>query len=352
MVAEGNKVTVFCGNDEHSPRNQVIDGVQIVRRGGFYMVYLWAVLYYVLRFRGNFDVVVDTENGIPFFTPLYVRVPVCLIVHHVHQEVFRQHLKPPFKNIAVFLESRVMPFLYRNVEIVTVSDSSKSQIIDLGFTNPDAIHVIHPGISKVPGVTYSKTIFPSFLCLGRLQPYKRVDVAIQAFARIKKQFASARMTIAGYGVSQNELKQLANELNVSGSVSFPGRVTEAEKARLMSVHWALVQPSFIEGWGITVIESNSFKTPVIASNVYGLKDSVVHNKTGLLVAHGDKKEFAEAMSQVIRDPVLRRSLSRESYLWSQKFNWDQSAASFIRIIYRITSQPPKVMLRRFTYETN
>ena len=89
LVQWGWRVTVFCGNDGVSPGEETIDGVKIIRRGGFFTVYLMAPLYYLFRLRRETDVVIDSENGIPFFTPLFVRKPVLGLVHHVHQEVFR-----------------------------------------------------------------------------------------------------------------------------------------------------------------------------------------------------------------------------------------------------------------------
>ena len=125
LVKDGHAVTVFCGNDGSSPRSEVIDGVRIVRHGGFYTVYVWAAAYYLLHFRKNTDIVIDSENGIPFFTPLYVKQPVIGIVHHVHQEVFRKHLFYPMAKLAQFLEGKLMPLVYRNVKMITVSNSSK-----------------------------------------------------------------------------------------------------------------------------------------------------------------------------------------------------------------------------------
>jgi len=90
---DGNKVTIFCGNDNNNPRNQIINGVEIIRRGGSYTVYLFAFLYYILKFRGKYDVIVDCENGIPFFSPLFTRTPVVLLIHHVHQVIIHKYLQ-------------------------------------------------------------------------------------------------------------------------------------------------------------------------------------------------------------------------------------------------------------------
>ncbi|MBI2593133.1 hypothetical protein HYW44_00625, partial [Candidatus Daviesbacteria bacterium] len=154
------EVTIFCGNDSKSPRYEVIDGVQIVRRGGFYMVYFWAFLYYVFRFRGLYDLIIDSENGIPFFTPLYVGKPKLLLIHHIHQEVFRNHLSFPLAIIASLLEGKLMPFIYKNQKVITVSNSSKEEILKLGQNIFSSIEIINPGIHPQNFLSLKKTNYP------------------------------------------------------------------------------------------------------------------------------------------------------------------------------------------------
>jgi glycosyltransferase involved in cell wall biosynthesis len=331
-VKDGNTVTLFCGNDHRNPANEVIDGVQIVRRGGTYTVYLFAFIYYILKFRGKYDLIIDCENGIPFFTPFYVGKPVILVIHHVHQEVFQSFLSFPFNHIAAFLEGKIMPLIYMNRSIITVSESSKRDIIALGFTKPSRIEIIYNGIDDKAAGIYPKTEHPSFLYLGRLKAYKNIDIAIRAFARIVKTQKDATLTIAGYGEMYPQLTELVLKLGIDRNVNFLGFVTEAKKYKLLSESWVLLQPSLIEGWGITVIEANAQGTPVIASRVAGLCDSVVDGKTGLLVTPGNITEFSAAMETLINNREVLISLSNSAYEWSKNFGWDKSAQSFYMII--------------------
>lgn len=331
-VSTGHHVTVFCGNDARHKRNQIVDGVEIVRRGGFYTVYVWAVLYYLLRFRGKFNVIIDSQNGVPFFTPLFVRKPKFLLIHHIHQDVFRDHLRFPLSKIAMFIESTLMPLVYKNEKIITVSQSSKAEIIKLGLFKKENIYVISPGIDSKNFELLPKTSYPSFLYLGRLKRYKNVDVIIKAFAQILGENKTAQMKIAGEGESMAELKKLANSLGISSAVEFLGKVTEARKVELLATSWVALQPSSIEGWGITVIEANASGTPVIAANVNGLKDSVLNGKTGVLVPVKHVTAFSQAMDSVISKTGLRNNLSRQAIKWSQEFEWDKSADNFLRLI--------------------
>jgi glycosyltransferase involved in cell wall biosynthesis/O-antigen/teichoic acid export membrane protein len=340
-VGMGHNVTLFCGNDQQHARNEIVDGVRVVRRGGFYTVYLWAMLYYIFRFRGHYDVIVDSENGVPFFTPLYARIPVVLVIHHVHQEILKKHLPFPLSRFAMALESKAMPSLYGKSKIITVSESSKDEIIRLGFDTED-IHIVRPGTDKRNDYQSPKTKYPSLLYLGRLRAYKRLDVALEAFSFILQDYPEAVFTIAGEGDNMQELKDLSEALHVSKSVQFLGRVTDQKKAELLSASWVMVQPSSMEGWGLTVIEANMYGTPVVASFVNGLRDAVVHGQTGFLVPVGESKMFARTIGLVFGHKELRQKLSEQAYAWSQLFNWDEGAKSAIDILKKeiIFSQRP------------
>ncbi len=331
-VASGHYVTLFCGNDGNSPRYEVIDGVNIVRRGGWYSIYIWAFLYYVLRFRNKYDVIIDSANGISFFTPLFVRKPILLLIHHIHQEVFRTYLKWPLSLIAQLIESKVMKFIYRNHRVITVSESSRADILDIKFTKSEFVDVVNPGVSLSEYKLMKKTANPSLLYLGRLKPYKNVDVVIKAYAEILKSCPTAELKIAGNGESLEDLQNLAQELELSDKIKFLGRVSEEEKIKLYATSWLVLQPSMVEGWGITVIEANACGTPVIASDVNGLRDSVLHNKTGILVPVGDVMQFSKECVKILEDKNKLKIMSQEAYSWSRNFDWDISRQKFEKVI--------------------
>ncbi len=326
-------VTIFCGNDGKHLRNEIVNGINVVRRGGFYTVYLWAALYYIFKFRGKFDLVIDSQNGIPFFTPLYVRKPIYLLIHHIHQDVFRQHLAYPLAQIAMFAESVLMPFVYRNAHIITVSESSKKDIQKLKLTPKQNIDIVNPGtlLPQLPK-GLKKTPYPTFCYVGRLKPYKNIDVAIHAFATILSKHPNAKFVIAGEGEAIFTLKPLVEELDLTDSVSFIGRISDDEKYSLLAQSWAMIQPSSFEGWGITVIEANACGTPVIASDVIGLRDSVLADKTGLLFPAKDKNALVAVMKRIIASPLLRSRLTRNGKIWALEHTWQLSSHKLLQIV--------------------
>lgn len=347
----GNKVTIFCGNDNSSTHYENANGIEIYRRGGTYTVYFFAVMYYLTKFRGKYDVIIDCENGIPFFMPLFAREQVILLIHHVHQDIFRKFLRFPLNYVAKFLEGKVMPFVYQNKPIVTVSESSKQDIFDLGFTKSDNITIIPNGVSTGLQVKYPKTTHPSFIYLGRLKEYKNIHVAIEAFSKVLKIHKDAQLSIVGTGEMYQSLATLVNDLRIAHAVTFHGKVSEKEKAVLLSQSWAAIQPSQMEGWGITVIEANAAGTPVIASKVSGLQDSVIDKQTGMLVPVGDTARFAMAMRKVIEDSVLRTTMTHEAILWSRNFDWDKSADAFYSVIAKNFGQKVRPSYSEVAFST-
>jgi glycosyltransferase involved in cell wall biosynthesis len=331
-VKDGNKVTLFCGNDGYNPRYETVDGVEIVRRGGFYFVYVWAFFYYLSQFRGKYDVIIDCENGIPFFTPLYTfEKKRYLVIHHVHQDVFRKTLKPPFSNLAMFLEKTVMPNVYENCKIVTVSPSTKEEILRIGLTKKD-VDVIYNGVDLSKLVPAAKSEKPMILSLGRLKSYKSIDVLVKAAAKIVKEIPDVDIVIAGDGEEKLRLKKLAKYLEVDKNVRFVGKVSEDQKISLYQKSWVFVNPSYLEGWGITSIEANACGTPVVASRVSGLKDSVRDGETGFLVTYGDNSALADKVIELIKNDKLRTEMSETSLNWGRMFDWRKSADAFLELI--------------------
>ncbi len=323
LIQKGYRVTVFCGNDRRNPRNEKVDGVQMIRRGGFYTVYIWAFLYYTLRLHKYFDVIIDSENGIPFFTPLYSSKKIFLLIHHVHQEVFRMKLVPPLSWIGQFLEKRIMPMVYKNTEVITVSPSSKADILEHKLTTKEP-HVIYNGVDLDVYKPGTKSVNPMILYLGRLTPQKSIDVFIHAAKEIIEKIPKVQIVIAGDGQERKRLIKLARKLGVLDKIEFTGKVSEEEKVKLYQKAWLFVNPSLIEGWGITTIEANACGTPVVASNVAGLRDAVHNPHSGILVPYGNSNEFATNIIKLLKNNKERTKMSKESIDWAKKFEWQNS----------------------------
>lgn len=322
-VEMGHQVTLFCGGYEGAPRRESIDGIEVIRRGGRFAVYLWAFIYYLRYFHGKYDVIVDIENGIPFFTPLYTRTPKVCIVHHVHTEQFRKEFAPPLSWIGIFLESIVMPWAYRKVPFITISKSSREELINLGVT-PSQCSIVYCGLDHdlyCPDET--KTSYPSVLYLGRLMDYKRVDMLIEMLPSILERVPEAVLHILGSGPARPELVQLTQQLSLEEHVVFHGYVSDGEKIGWLQRAWVLVTASMKEGWGLVALEANACGTPVVSFDVPGLCEVVDNPHSGLLVE--SRKEFSQAVLQLLQNPGRRSDMEGNAVKYASEFSWDKTA---------------------------
>ncbi len=329
-VAKGNSVTLFCGNDQKSPRYETMEGVDVIRRGGFYMVYIWAFLYYIVHLRGRYDIILDCENGIPFFTPLFVKEKVLCVLFHVHQEVFRKSLIFPLSSFASYLESSIMPWAYRNVEFITISPSTKKDMEKTGIGKA-GIHIVYPGVDSERMVPGEKNPVPLMVSLGRLKKYKSIDVFIKSIPYVLKKIRNARFVIAGDGEERKKLQSLVNRLEIGNVVQFTGKITQEAKIELYQKAWVFVNTSLMEGWAITNIEACSCGTPVVASNVPGMKDSVSPGESGFLVEYGNPEATAEKIIELIVNTSTRKQMEKKAVVWAKKFEWNKSAEKSLTI---------------------
>lgn len=338
-TAAGHAVTLFTSNDGKQEPNGTINGISVIRRGGFYCVYALAPLYYLFKLRGQFDVIIDCENGIPFFTPLFAKEPVYCLLHHIHQEVFRTSLMWPLSALARSLEKNLMPIVYKHCTFMTVSESSKRDMQALNITDKN-IEVIYPGVNLEFLTPGEKSPVPQIAYVGRLKEYKSVDVLIKAFSKVLSEVPTAELVIAGDGDDMERLKKVVAKLKLKERVAFLGKVSEEKKLQILRESWVCVNPSMMEGWGITVIEANACGTPVVASNVPGLRDSVRDGETGLLIPHGNITALAGRVSLILTDETMRRSFSQRAIIWAQNFEWEKSSEKFINIVSGATYEKP------------
>jgi len=133
-----------------------------------------------------------------------------------------------------------------------------------------------------------------------------------------------RLVIAGDGPARPRLEAMAGP-----GVEFAGWVSEQDKHRLLCAAWLLMHPALIEGWGIVVAEAAIRGTPAVAFDVPGLRDSVVHGQTGLLVR--TEAEFASAWASLALDGRRREQLGRAARARALRQHWPAAVDGFAAV---------------------
>lgn len=333
-VKAGHEVSLFCGEDrdKNLPFFETMQGIKIYRRGGRYTLYFWAAWYYLSRFRNKFDVVIDVENGVPFFTPLFCRTAKVCYVYHVHGKQFFYELPRALSYIGFIIEKYVFPLLYKHIPIVAISETTKRQLISLGFL-ANNITVIYSGINgSHRKVVHAPIKFssPTILYLGRIKKYKRVDLLVTLFADVVKKIPKAKLVVAGWGTEASHLTDIIMKSPLRRKISLVGPVSTQEKKALLSKSWLFVNPSIGEGWSIAVIEANLHGTPAVSFDVPGLAESIQQGKTGLLAKNAD--DLVTNICNVLTDKRLRERLSNNASQWAREFSWNRSAEESLRVL--------------------
>lgn len=333
IAARGHEVTLFCSSVPGLPPTEIIDGIRVVREGSRSTFNFHVPVRYRSTFsRENYDVVVDDLNKIPFYTPWYVREPLVTIVHHLFgSSIFKEAIFPAAAY--VWGAEQFAMRVYRRQVFAAVSPSTKRELEEHGIPG-SRISLVHNAVDhslyrkastpRAPGLTVGY--------LGRIKAYKSVDHLLRAFVVVRTAIPDARLVIVGDGDAKPGLERLAAELGIGASVEFTGFIPPEEKVRRLQQMDLVVNTSAKEGWGLTVVEANACGVPVIASDVPGLRDSVVDGTTGWLYPYGDIERLSSTMRRVLQDVRERQRVASEAVQWAGRFTWEASADAMMRVI--------------------
>lgn len=342
----GHKVTLFTSYYIGAKKEEEIDGVDIVRRGAqFIGVQLEAFKWYLFGSHKKFDLVVDEFHGIPFFTPLYVRTKKLAFIHEVTKEVWRLNPWPSPFNVAAFIigsvsEPLIFKYLYFNIPFMTVSESTKKDLISWGIPEKN-VNVIHNGFDKPPiNKSFEKEQKKTIIFLGALSRDKGIEDALKIFSRLDRISSDWQFWVAGKGAAGylRGLKQLAQKLDIDRKVQFWGFVSDEKKFELLSRAHVLINPSIREGWGFVVIEAASVGTPTVAYNVPGLRDSIVDGKTGILCSKNTIEDLSENVLKLLGDKKIYERMCKNAIFWSKNFSWQKASKQSIKLIESLVSK--------------
>ena len=144
--------------------------------------------------------------------------------------------------------------------------------------------------------------------IGRLTAQKGQIYLLDAARLLKSNFPNLRVVIVGDGELRHDLEAQAKTLDITDNVIFTGLRSYHEAMRLLSGMDVFVFPSLWEGFGLVLLEAMALKKPIVASNVSAIPESVLHEKTGVLVSSGDAKSLADAVRHVLQDPRLANAM--------------------------------------------
>ncbi|NJP52269.1 glycosyltransferase family 4 protein [Streptomyces sp. SBST2-5] len=314
LTGLGHQVTLLCGGPA------AFRDYRVVSAGGTYGHYLRARSAFA-RQVGDCDLLVEVCNGVPYLASLWHHGPTLCLVNHVHTDLWGMRFGGPLAPAARLgrrLEHWALGAARPDGLMVAVSPSTAQALRGIGVAR-ERIRIVHNGVED-PGPLTGRSPEPLFVAVGRLVEYKRIDLLLRLWERVRP-VTGGRLVIVGDGPERQRLERMAGP-----DVEFTGHVPEAEKHRLLCAAWLLLHPSAVEGWGLVVTEAAARETPAIAFDVPGLRDSVVDGETGVL-ARGESS-FAAAWCTLALSAERRTAMGKAARDRAARYRWDRTVRRF------------------------
>lgn len=224
-----------------------------------------------------------------------------------------------------------------------------ADLVNLYGADPSRVRVVAPGVDTdvfTPGDrTAAKAAIglagrTVVLFVGRLQPLKQPDVAIRAIARLAatspRLAEDLTLVVLGGpsgrgGVQPASLQKLASELGVADLVRLEGTVPHDAIPLFYRAADVTLIPSRSESFGLVAIESSACGTPVVASDVGGLRVAVRDGVTGLLVPSFAPEAFADGLGRVLGDPTTAAAMATAGARFARRFDWRRASIDLLAI---------------------
>lgn len=236
--------------------------------------------------------------------------------------------------------------LKRASAVITVSEYSRQELIHFCDADPDKLFVTYLGVDPVryqrrtseqaaPVLDALKISTPFFLYVGRLEAKKNTLLLLEAFHRYKQDQGVGdpyQLVLAGMpGAHYDEIATVIARSPFRDQIHVTGYVSEDQKIALLSTATALVHPAWYEGFGFTPLEAMLCECPVLCSRVASLPE-VVGVDHALWFDPADAESLTDALTRIIQDEDLQRTLSSTGRAWATKYSWSKTAEQTFRLL--------------------
>ncbi len=277
----------------------------------------------------------DLIHGAAFSLPAGSLLPSVVTIFDL-SFIYYPELFPTFRRM--YLKWATQLACRKATKIITISEASKQDIVDLFGIKEEKIEVIYPGSRDIfaPPSESDLTAFRKrkklpkrfILHVGTLQPRKNLKKLVEAFHATATEDVDL-IFAGGKGWFYEEIFQTVQALGIEDKVHFPGYVPDEELPLWYAAADLLVFPSVYEGFGMPIVEAMSCGTPVIASNASAMPEAV--GDAGALFDPANTKELSSMLQNLLNDPVKLQQMSKLGIIQAQKFSWEKAGKETLEV---------------------
>lgn len=287
---------------------------------------------------------VDLLHALAFIGPLAAPCPFVITVYDLsflrYPAAFRPFNRWYLANFTGYSVKRARV-------IITISDSTRQDVIDFYHAPPERVQTIYCGVgdhfrplpaAEVSAFRARQGLPDSFiLFLGTLEPRKNIEGLIRAYARWREQQPGAPPLViaGGKGWYYARIFELVEQLDLARAVLFPGYVPEEDKPLWYNAAALFVYPSLFEGFGLPVLEAMACGTPVVTSTTSSLPEVTGTTGAACLVEPADTESLALAMAQVMGQAGQRAAMAEQGLARAAEFRWEKTARETVAIYRKV-----------------
>ena len=224
-------------------------------------------------------------------------------------------------------------------KIITISNSSKNDIIKMYKVNPEKITVVYPGIKelktenlKLKSMDELKKKYgissPYILFVGTLQPRKNIVKLVEAFSKLQ---SKTELVIVGKkGWQFEDILNAPKKYGVEDRVKFLDSVSDSDLPAFYKNALCFCLPSLYEGFGLPILEAMQYGCPVATSNVSSLPEA--GGEAAVYFDPENVGEITKALQSLIDDEELRKNLVKKGYEQVKKFSWEKTAKETLKVL--------------------
>jgi len=263
---------------------------------------------------------------------LTARIPQLLVVHDLSFIHYPSYIN---KTHLLFYKKYTTQFLRKAKSVATVSEFSKQDIISQYKIDPAKIDVVYSAAKEIfkPLTSEEKQNTKNkysegkeyFVYAGAIHPRKNLVNLLKAFSEFKKrQQSNLKLVLAGrLGWKNGLFKEKLKTYKYRDDVIMTGYIEENELAKIIGSAYALIYPSYFEGFGVPVLEAMQCNVPVITSERSSMEE--VAKGAALLIDAADYNSMAQAMMRIYKDENLRNELIQKGIHVACQYSWQKTA---------------------------
>jgi glycosyltransferase involved in cell wall biosynthesis len=287
------------------------------------------------------NVFLSLTHYAPRFSPIPTVISIMDLSYLYYPQTFKKRDLYQLKSWTAYSAKKAK-------KIITISNSSKNDIIKEYKIPEEKVAVVYPGIKETislePHVYGMNELEAKYhlsshfvLFVGTLQPRKNITKLIESFAKVvkdNKMHKDLQLVIVGKkGWLYEEILAAPEKFNVTEKVKFLDAIPDDELVILYQHALCYVLPSLYEGFGLPVLEAMKYGCPVITSNISSLPEA--GGDAAVYVNPNDEQDIAEKIVKVLSDEKLRHEMKEKGKKQVAKFSWEKTARETLKILEEV-----------------